>query len=74
MTVKMHWVRCLEVVLDDEVNPLVGRSIKHSSVSINGAVVGEAGKCGQGLESGVLECYVDGLAASRCGAVGAEIG
>lgn len=70
----MHGVRCLEVVLDDEVYPLVGRSIEQSGVAVHGAVVWKVGQRGQGLKSGVLKGHVDGLASSRCGTVGAKIG
>lgn len=73
VTVKMHGVRGLEVVLNDKVYPLVGRSIKQSGVAVHRAVVWKIGQCGQGLKSGVLKGHVDGLAASRCGTVGAEI-
>lgn len=49
VSVKMHGVRSLEVVLDHEIYPRVGGAIEHDGISEQGAVVGQARQCGQGL-------------------------
>ena len=73
VSVKMHRMRCLEIVLDHKVDPIVGRAIEDGSITVQRAVVGQAGEGGQGLKRGLFVGHIDCLAAGRGTTVGGEV-
>ena len=74
VTVKMHWVRCLEVVLDNEVYPVTSGTIEHNSIGIDGAVVGQVRHSCEGLEGWLVEGDINGLATNKGSRVSRQVG
>lgn len=73
MTVQMHGVRCLEVVLNDEVDPRICRAVEDSSVAEERAVVRQTWQSSQCLQGWLIVSDIDGLVGRWSGAVVREI-
>ena len=64
--VKMHRMGSLEVVLNDKIDPLVGRTLETDSIREYWAGIVELLDSCHGLESWLLESDINGLVGASC--------